>query len=225
MPFTDRVQVYKQEDDSRGGNTADDEFGGPSPINAQEDAIESAGLILQDSNNRDEKVYIDRDGNNLRFIDGNVTTPKTLLELSQIGIKKVEEDQSPRLGGSLNALDKDISNVKVMTNSSYNVISNPSASVNIDWSIGQRQILNMNQTHVLSFSNPIGPCTLTLLLKQNSSGSNLISWPSTVLAPDGKLKIDPNPNSFTLVALTYIPGFGYLAMSTRNFKPAVSELA
>lgn len=77
MPGTDRVQVYKVETD-----TSDlDPFGGPTAIDPQEDAIESAGHYFQDASNRDEDVYADRNGDDLRFRDLNNTTPLTLSDL------------------------------------------------------------------------------------------------------------------------------------------------
>ena len=56
---TDRVQVTKVESTALGGDDADTNvYGAPTPIEPQEDAIESAGLIVQDADNRDEDVYV-----------------------------------------------------------------------------------------------------------------------------------------------------------------------
>lgn len=77
----DRVQVLKQESASLGGDSADD-VPYPAPIDPQEDALESAGLYLQDAANRDENVYLARDGNNLTFRDVGNPTPVTLTQLT-----------------------------------------------------------------------------------------------------------------------------------------------
>lgn len=77
----DRVQVMKQESTALGGDDADAVEWGPTPIEPQEDAIEAAGLIVQDATNRDETTVIDRLGLDMRFKDGNNPTPKTLTEL------------------------------------------------------------------------------------------------------------------------------------------------
>lgn len=78
----DRVQVVKQEWASLGGDAADeDEFGGR-PIDPQEDAIESAGVYLQDSSNRDETTLVSRSGNDMTFKDGN-NSSHTLTQLIQ----------------------------------------------------------------------------------------------------------------------------------------------
>lgn len=64
----DRVQVIKRESAALGGNSADD-TDYLEPIEPQEDAIECAGVYYQDALNRDEAVFTERDGNNLRFVD------------------------------------------------------------------------------------------------------------------------------------------------------------
>lgn len=70
----DRVQVLKQESAALGGDAAD-EVPYPDPIAPQEDAIEVAGVYLQDASNRDENVLIDRSGNAMRFQDVDNPTP------------------------------------------------------------------------------------------------------------------------------------------------------
>lgn len=77
----DRVQVLKQESAALGGDSADDVPWASDPIAPQEDAIESAGVYFQDALNRDEAVYIERDGTNMRFVDQVNTAPLTLSEL------------------------------------------------------------------------------------------------------------------------------------------------
>lgn len=76
----DRVQVLKQESAALGGDGADD-VPYPAPINSQQDAIETAGLYLQDATNRDENVYIERAGGDMQFRDANNPTPVTLSSL------------------------------------------------------------------------------------------------------------------------------------------------
>lgn len=64
----DRVQVLKRESAALGGDAAED-VDYLEPISAQEDAIEAAGIYLQDASNRDEAVWIERNGSNMRFFD------------------------------------------------------------------------------------------------------------------------------------------------------------
>lgn len=76
----DRVQVVKTESAANGGDGADEvEF--YTPIEPQEDAIEAAGLYLQDLSNRDQTTLISRTGNDLKFKDGNNPTAVSLTDL------------------------------------------------------------------------------------------------------------------------------------------------
>jgi len=84
----DRVQVLKRESAALGGDSAD-EADYPSPIEPQEDAIECAGLYLQDGAARDEAVYIERNAGAMRFRDTANTTPVTLSDL--LGTAAVHE--------------------------------------------------------------------------------------------------------------------------------------
>ena len=80
MPGTDRVQVVKRESAALGGNAADD-LPFDAPLAPQQDAIECAGVYLQDASNRDQNVYVDRSGPDLRLRDQNGTTPVTLSQV------------------------------------------------------------------------------------------------------------------------------------------------
>jgi hypothetical protein len=82
---TDRVQVLKQESSGGGGDDADFAVL-PSPIEAQEDAIESAGHYFQDASNRDESTLIHREGDDMRFKDSNNPSGHTLSALASSGL-------------------------------------------------------------------------------------------------------------------------------------------
>jgi len=89
---SDRVQVYKQESTALGGDDADAGFAGtgtPVPIDPQEDAIEAAGVYLQDGSNRDENCFVARDGNDLSFRDPNNPTPITLSSLASVAPERI----------------------------------------------------------------------------------------------------------------------------------------
>lgn len=76
----DRVQVLKRESLAGGGDPAD-EAPWDSPIEPQEDAIEAAGVFLQDASNRDETTLVARAGDDMTFKDVNNSTPVTLSDL------------------------------------------------------------------------------------------------------------------------------------------------
>lgn len=94
--WTDRVQALKVERSDQGGDDADiDEVSGaPLPLNPQEDALECAGLILNNFEQpRDEAVYVQRDGDDIRFVDVNNPTGKTVSELASGGLTPNEASQ------------------------------------------------------------------------------------------------------------------------------------
>lgn len=74
----DRVQPLKLEDTSTGGEELD-QF--PTGLNPQEDHVECAGIVLDDSSNRDEAVRVWRVGNDLTFKDVTNPVAKTLADL------------------------------------------------------------------------------------------------------------------------------------------------
>lgn len=76
----DRVQVLKRESAALGGNGADD-VDYPTPLSAQQDALESAGVYLQDASNRDETTYVAREGADMVFTDQNNPVPVTLTTM------------------------------------------------------------------------------------------------------------------------------------------------
>jgi len=80
MPFTDRVQSVVFESAAKGGDAADN-FISPAELDPQEDALEAAGYIVQDATNRDEAVFIDRNGNDLRFFDISNPAGVTLTDV------------------------------------------------------------------------------------------------------------------------------------------------
>jgi hypothetical protein len=76
----DRVQLLKRESAALGGDAAD-EAPWDAPIEPQEDAIEAAGVYLQDATNRDEAVIVTRAGDDMTFKDVSNPTPSTLSDL------------------------------------------------------------------------------------------------------------------------------------------------
>ena len=81
-PNLQRIQVIKHESGALGGSPADD-FPFDVPLTAQEDALEAAGIYLQDINNRDEQILITRSGDNMMFYDITVGSGVSLYQLLQ----------------------------------------------------------------------------------------------------------------------------------------------
>lgn len=100
----DRVQVLKRESAALGGDAADEQPW-DAPIEPNEDAIESAGVYLQDASNRDETTLVARSGNDMTFKDGNNTTPVTLSDLLDGG-GGLTEDQHKTLRQLIHFIDE-----------------------------------------------------------------------------------------------------------------------
>lgn len=77
----DRVVPIKIESTAAGGSSDDAEY---TPAAPQSDAVEVAGIYLQDASNRDETTLVTRDGDDMTFKDGNNTT-LTLSDLAAAG--------------------------------------------------------------------------------------------------------------------------------------------
>ena len=84
----DRVQLTKYESTALGGQDAD-ALPFPAPLDPQEDAIETAGVYLQDASNRDETVLLSRSGDDMTFKDvnnsGGLTLSQLVRSVSKVG--------------------------------------------------------------------------------------------------------------------------------------------
>jgi hypothetical protein len=99
----DRVQVLKRES-SFGGGDPTEEQPWEEPIEAQEDAIEAAGVYLQDTSNYDEDVLLSRSGDNMTFKDASNPSPVTLTTLlsSSSGITEPDHEALDTLVHDIN---------------------------------------------------------------------------------------------------------------------------
>ena len=131
MPGTDRVQVVKRESAALGGNAADD-VPFDAPLSPQQDALESAGIYLQDVSNRDQNVYVDRSGTDLRLRDQNVTTPITLSQLrGQTVFAELSADTSVTSTTFVDVITANVTTLagtKLIVNSTF-ALSNSGANV------------------------------------------------------------------------------------------------
>jgi hypothetical protein len=101
----DRVQVLKRESTAGGGDPTDEQPW-DAPIEPQEDAVEAAGLYLQDVSNLDETTLIDRAGLDMRFKDGNNPGGKTLTELAASAGGGITESQHETLDTLVHDIDE-----------------------------------------------------------------------------------------------------------------------
>jgi hypothetical protein len=99
----DRVHPLKLEDPTTGGDQID-QF--PTELNPLEDHIECAGLVIDDTDNRDEAVRIYRTGDDMMFMDVNNPTPSTLSDLLAGGGGGLTEEQHRLLPQSTHWIDQ-----------------------------------------------------------------------------------------------------------------------
>ena len=78
------------------------------------------------------------------------------------------------------------------------------ATETVDWNNGNVQYLVMDVNLTLSFSNPVSGHAYTLILKQDGSGTNSVTWPSNVAWPGGAAPtITSDANAVDVVTLIY----------------------
>lgn len=121
MAYRDLVQVYKDET-SGGGGTPSDSTAWPTTISPTQDAVECAGLVLNDWNGgspvQDQLVKVHRTGGNLVLTDPNAGS-KTLSQLSasassifvQSAMADLASDVSTNSTSFVDLLSLDISTV------------------------------------------------------------------------------------------------------------------
>jgi len=54
------------------------------------------------------------------------------------------------------------------------------AAATIDWSAGQKQRITLTATCTFTFTDPIGPSNILIVLVQDAGGTNGVNWPGTV---------------------------------------------
>lgn len=105
----DKVQLIKQESTALGGKDADKgPFDSPEPINAQEDAIEAAGIYLNDEIDRDDNVAIYRDLGNMYFKD---VPNSSGISLSQFKKKQAQTVTVAVSGGDFTSIQSAIDSI------------------------------------------------------------------------------------------------------------------
>lgn len=83
-PPVDRVRAYKAETAATGG-TAGDNRPYPAVLNPQQDALDAAGVFMQQPGTADRDVCIWREGHTMRFADRSVPGGVTLSQLAAGG--------------------------------------------------------------------------------------------------------------------------------------------
>lgn len=91
-------------------------------------------------------------------------------------ISNVGDDTSPSLGGSLDSGNKDIYALKSVTFNQEIYTEVDGSSVTVDWSIGQKQAIELLGTCVIRFAPPEGPTNVILKIITNGENSDQYSF-------------------------------------------------
>jgi hypothetical protein len=148
-----------------------------------------------------------------------------------------EEDGSPSVskvkniilnGATLTNLSNGVALIRLgtfpaVTSQTYTFSSLPSntsgASIAINWQLGNKQTITLahNVTNV-TFTAPTGPASLVLQIKQDATGSRIITgWPVAVKwAGATAPTLTAAPNSIDAIACIY-DGAIYMCQSSLNF--------
>lgn len=99
-------------------------------------------------------------------------------------IESLAGDASPELGGDLDALDKDIHNIKQVDFQDEHNDGDSGAADTIDWNEGNNHLSTMTDDCTYTFTAPAGPCHLQLKLIQGTGFPHNPAWPGTVKWPN-----------------------------------------
>jgi len=192
VPGTDRVQVVKRESAALGGNAADD-LPFDAPIDPQQDAIEAAGVYLQDAANRDQNVYVDRSGNDLRFRDQNNTTPLTLSRVrGQTVFSEISTDtttSSTTFVDLLTATLTTVAGTKLIVIATF-AVSNSNSNAQQHFRMTVDGIVKRG-CGVRFVNNPSAAGSLALVVTGLSAGSHTIKLQWRADASGGTVQVRP----------------------------------
>ena len=142
--------------------------------------------------------------NNTNNILSNTTSLTTKLE-------NIVEDTTPELGGEL---DAGAHSIGFTLQTATGIVG----TTIIDWTLGNKFKFTFGAgNETLAFTAPSNPCSLTLILVQDATGSRTITWPASVKWPGGTAPtLTTTANAIDIVSLMY-DGVNYYGSSALNF--------
>ncbi len=146
-----------------------------------------------------QKVPVnDKDIANKKYVDDNA------------GISNIVEDTTPELGGEMDCGAHTIG----FTQQS----ATGDGTTTIDWKLGNKYFHTFGaQNETFVFTAPTNPCNILLVLKQDSTGSRTVTWPSAVKWPGGTAPtLTTAANSIDIIAF-YFDGTSYYGVDSLDF--------
>jgi hypothetical protein len=90
-----------------------------------------------------------------------------------------------------------------------------------DWSKGRSALLTLTENMTLSFTAPKGPTLLVLVVRQDASGSRVITWPSTIRWANGSISTPTSAaNAITLYTFFFDGSVYLFGGRNQNLLPA-----
>jgi hypothetical protein len=138
------------------------------------------------------------------------TLKANISELDSVKIESVVEDTTPELGGEMDAGAHSIGFTQQ--------IATGDGTTTIDWKLGIKFYFTFGAfNEVFTFTAPSKPCNLTLILKQDATGSRTATWPATVMFPAGtKPTLSTGANKIDMICF-YWDGTNYFGASLLAF--------
>jgi hypothetical protein len=146
-----------------------------------------------------------------RTINGKALSSNVTLTASDVSaLASIVQDTSPALGGELNAGANSIGfTMQTATGT---------GATTINWKLGNKFKFTFGaQNNTFTFTAPTKPCSLTLMLIQDSVGSRLATWPASVKWPGGTAPtLTTTANAVDIISILY-DGTNYFGSAALNF--------
>ena len=94
--------------------------------------------------------------------------------------------------------------------------SSGSGTVNIDWTVAQKQAITLTGTPTFTFTAPPGPTTVQLRLTQDGTGGRTVTWPAILWVSKTAPTLSPAANAVDIVSLFW-NGTSYYGTYSQNF--------
>jgi hypothetical protein len=150
-------------------------------------------------------IYLDSSGNGGGPFFGSTSLYKTTLQAQTL--VNVQVGAATAYGFSTSAFHlyaKRLQGVHTATfDSWYTGYTTVTGTFNLDLSSYQNMTITLTGTATLTFTNPVGACKGTIIVKQNGTGGHNITWPTGVYKLSGAVTIQTAANAITIVSYIY----------------------
>ena len=142
-----------------------------------------------------------------QYLNGVTSSIQTQLNGK---LANISEDTTPQLGGELDAGAHSIG-FTLQT-------AIGDGTTTIDWTLGNKFKFTFGaQNETFTFTAPSNPCSLQLILVQDSTGGRTATWPSTVKWANGTaITLSTGANAVDVVSMIWT-GSEYLATISKDF--------